>query len=81
MADKASPIITLGDNAAYQLANVTKTVPQFDSITPRWLTRFLDWKPLEAGAFRLNKVKEGDTVTFELKEGKKGLNAANVKLA
>lgn len=61
MADKATPIISLGDNAAYQLANVTKTVPQFDSITPRWLTRFLDWKPLEAGVFRLNKVKEGET--------------------
>ena len=29
----------------------------------------------------VDKVKEGDTVTFELKEGKKGLNAANVKLA
>ena len=26
-------------------------------------------------------VKEGDEVSFELKEGKKGLNAVNVKLA
>jgi hypothetical protein len=56
-----TPIISLGENAAYQLANVTKTVPQFDAITPRWLTRFLDWKPLESGVFRLNKVKEGET--------------------
>jgi cold shock protein len=29
----------------------------------------------------VDKIKEGDEVTFELKEGKKGLNAANVKLA
>lgn len=27
-----------------------------------------------------NKVKEGDAVTFELREGKKGLNAVNVRL-
>ena len=29
----------------------------------------------------VNQIKEGDEVTFELQEGKKGLNAANVRLA
>ena len=29
----------------------------------------------------IDKIKENDDVTFELKEGKKGLNAVNVKLA
>ncbi|MFP5470277.1 MAG: cold-shock protein [Bacteroidia bacterium] len=29
----------------------------------------------------IDKVKDNDTVSFELKEGKKGLNAVNVKLA
>jgi CspA family cold shock protein len=29
----------------------------------------------------VDEVKENDEVTFELKEGKKGLNAVNVKLA
>ena len=29
----------------------------------------------------VNQIKEGDNVTFELQEGKKGLNAVNVKLA
>ena len=28
----------------------------------------------------INDIKEGDHVEFELKEGKKGLNAVNVKL-
>ena len=60
MAEK-SKIQTLNAQAAYQLANVTKTSPQFESLTPRWLTRILDWKALETGIFRLNKVKEGDT--------------------
>lgn len=27
----------------------------------------------------IDKIKEGDTVEFDLKEGKKGLNAVNVK--
>lgn len=51
----------LTSKAAYQLADVTKTVPQFESITPRWLSRMLEWKPLENGVFRHNKVKEGDS--------------------
>jgi CspA family cold shock protein len=29
----------------------------------------------------VDKIREGDTVTFETKEGKKGLNAVNVQLA
>jgi hypothetical protein len=47
----------LSDNAARQLANATKTVPQLSTITPRWLTHLLQWQPVEAGIFRLNKVK------------------------
>ena len=29
----------------------------------------------------IDKIRENDEVTFELQEGKKGLNAVNVKLA
>ncbi len=29
----------------------------------------------------IDKIKENDKVTFDLQEGKKGLNAVNVKLA
>jgi hypothetical protein len=46
---------------AYQLADVTKTPPQFGAITPRWLTRFLEFKGLDAGIYRVNKVVEGET--------------------
>jgi len=53
---------SLGEQAAFQLANVTKTAPQFGAITPRWLVRFLDWKPLEAGTFRVNKVDESKAI-------------------
>jgi len=58
----AGPVTHLGDRAAFQLANVTKTAPQFRAITPRWLVRLLDWKPLEAGTFRVNRVVESQSV-------------------
>lgn len=54
--------VSLGEPAASQLANVTKTAPIFGAITPRWLVRLLDWKPLEAGIFRRNRVVEGKVI-------------------
>jgi hypothetical protein len=49
----------LGPQAARQLANTTKTPPQWKGITPRWLTMLLPWTPVEAGTYRVNKVKDG----------------------
>ncbi|MDR2112278.1 MAG: hypothetical protein LBQ62_04130 [Candidatus Accumulibacter sp.] len=49
---------TLSEAAARQLANTTKTHAQWSGITPRWLVSFLPWTPVEAGIFRLNRVKE-----------------------
>ncbi|MDR3365028.1 MAG: hypothetical protein LBS91_08835 [Clostridiales Family XIII bacterium] len=46
---------------AYQLADVTKTKPQFAAITPKWVARLLEFKGLDAGIYRVNKVVEGDT--------------------
>jgi hypothetical protein len=54
-------INALGNVAAYQLADVVKTVPQFGAITPRWTTKFLRFKGLDSGIYRVNKVVEGDT--------------------
>jgi hypothetical protein len=54
--------LSLREEAAFQLANVTKTAPQFGAITPRWLVRFLDWKPLESGTLRVNRVNEGKAI-------------------
>src|SRR6202453_2281681 len=62
MAESGATQHTLGERAAFQLANVTKTPPQYGAITPRWLVRFLDWKPLEAGTLRVNRVVDEKTV-------------------
>jgi hypothetical protein len=62
MAESATGHHTLGERAAFQLANVTKTPPQYGAITPRWLVRFLDWKPLEAGTLRVNRVVDDESI-------------------
>jgi hypothetical protein len=54
--------VALREDAAFQLANVTKTAPQYGAITPRWLVRLLDWKPLEAGTLRVNRVDESKAI-------------------
>ncbi|MGD0619508.1 MAG: hypothetical protein ABSB67_17815, partial [Bryobacteraceae bacterium] len=62
MAEENVAHQALGEQAAFQLANVTKTAPQYGAITPRWLVRLLDWKPLEAGTFRRNRVDESKPI-------------------
>ena len=54
-------IVALGKKAAYNLADVSKTRPQFGAITPKWLTKVLEFKGLDSGIYRINKVKEGET--------------------
>ena len=56
MAEKAEVRHTLNEHQARQLATVTKTVPMMQAITPRWLVNFLQWVPVEAGTYRVNKV-------------------------
>ena len=60
---------SLGDAAARQLANTTKTAPQFDAITPRWLVQLLSWKPVESGTFRVNKVRKDAEIAVECGAG------------
>ena len=54
-------IVALGKKAAYNLADVNKTRPQYGALTPKWLTKVLEFKGLDSGIFRINKVKEGET--------------------
>lgn len=52
----------LSDGAARQLANATKTAPQLSTITPRWLVQLLQWVPVEAGIYRVNRVSNPQDV-------------------
>ena len=62
MSTSNHPLSTLGDSAARQLANATKTAPQLATISPRWLTHLLQWVPVEAGIYRLNRVKNPEAI-------------------
>lgn len=62
MSDIHEAHTALGDVAARTLSNATKTVPMMGTITPRWLVHLLQWIPVEAGIYRVNKVKSDNKV-------------------
>lgn len=62
MTTVQEPPLALGDSSARQLANATKTTAQMTTITPRWLVHLLPWQPVEAGIYRLNKVRHPESV-------------------
>ena len=65
MADIHDAQTALGDVAARTLANATKTRPMMPTITPRWLPHLLNWVPVEAGIYRVNKVKDASKVIVD----------------
>lgn len=65
MASEFEHPTALSDVAARPLAIATRTVPQMSSITPRWLTHLLNWIPVESGIYRVNKVKDANSVTVD----------------
>lgn len=65
MADIHEAQSALGDVAARTLANATKTRPMMGTITPRWLPHLLNWVPVEAGIYRVNKVKDPSQIEVD----------------
>lgn len=47
--------LSLGTAAARNLATTTKTVPQMQEITSRWLLRLLPWVQVSGGTYRVNR--------------------------
>jgi CRP-like cAMP-binding protein len=46
---------SLSTAAAHQLAHTTKSEPQMQGITSRWLTRALPWVQVHGGVYRVNR--------------------------
>jgi len=69
MADnKAAVGGQLTEAAARNLATTTKSIPQWDGITPRFLVNLLEWHPVEAGVYRVNRVIDpGGVDTTDIK--------------
>lgn len=49
---------SLRPGAARNLAHSTKSIPMMEEITPRWLLNLLPWVAVEAGVYRVNKLKK-----------------------
>src|SRR5437879_10440170 len=47
--------LSLSTAAARNLATTTKTVPQMQGISSRWLLRKLPWVQVSGGAYRVNR--------------------------
>lgn len=54
-AAEPHPQLSLSTAAARKLASTTKSRPQMQTITPRWLLKMLPWVQTEAGTFRVNR--------------------------
>ena len=65
MAENNQIQTALGDVAARTLANATKTVPMLSTISPRWLVHLLQWVPVEAGIYRVNKAKDPSAIEVD----------------
>ncbi len=49
------PMSSLGVEAARNLATTTKSAPQMQEITSRWLLRLLPWVQVSGGTYRVNR--------------------------
>lgn len=54
-SEQAPPQQSLGTAAARNLATTTKSVPQMQEITSRWLLRMLPWVQVQGGTYRVNR--------------------------
>jgi hypothetical protein len=65
MTDIHQAHTALSDVAARTLSNATKTIPMMGTITPRWLVHLMQWVPVEAGIYRVNKVKDPSQIEVD----------------
>ncbi|WP_436500101.1 family 2B encapsulin nanocompartment shell protein [Actinokineospora sp. HUAS TT18] len=57
--------LSLSTKAARTLATTTKSEPQMQGISPRWLSRMLPWVEVAAGTYRVNR-----RLTYTLGDGR-----------
>lgn len=53
--ENGQPQMSLSTKGARNLAKTTKTPPQMQGITPRWLLQMLPWVQITGGAYRVNR--------------------------
>ncbi|MGX1563805.1 family 2B encapsulin nanocompartment shell protein [Streptomyces sp. NPDC055506] len=63
--EETKPQQSLGTAAARNLATTTKSVPQMQEISSRWLLRTLPWVDIQGGTYRVNR-----RLTFAVGDGR-----------
>ncbi|GAA3210026.1 family 2B encapsulin nanocompartment shell protein [Dactylosporangium siamense] len=53
--DEQEQLRSLSTRAARTIATTSKSVPQMQGVTPRWLLRMLPWVEAEGGTYRVNR--------------------------
>ncbi len=56
--DNITTHMSLHPLAARRLSHTTKTRPMMEIISPRWFLELLPWVPVQAGIYRVNRVKQ-----------------------
>lgn len=69
--------ISLNPVAARRLSHTTKSIPMMESITPRWLLKFLPWIPVEAGVYRVNRIRKAPRKEDMNEYGEKLINSSH----
>ncbi len=68
------PQTSLGTAAARKLASTTKSTPQMQGISPRWLLRLLPWVQVSGGVYRLNR-----RLSYAVGDGRAGFVTTGAK--
>lgn len=71
----ATPQTSLGTAGARQLASTTKSTPQMQGISPRWLLRLLPWVQTSGGVYRVNR-----RLTHTVGDGRLSFTSAGAKV-
>lgn len=66
----------LATAAARQLATTTKSAPQMQGISPRWLLRMLPWVQVQGGTYRVNR-----RLTYAVGDGRIGFSSTGAKVS
>ncbi|HWD10111.1 MAG TPA: Crp/Fnr family transcriptional regulator, partial [Actinomycetota bacterium] len=67
---------SLATQAARQLTTTTKTTPQMQGISSRWLLKILPWVQVSGGIYRVNRRR-----TFVLGDGRVDFESTGARVA
>src|SRR5215813_7600554 len=74
--DIENPQTSLGTNAARKLAHTTKSVPQMQGISSRWLLKVLPWVQVSGGVYRVNR-----RLTYAVGDGRVAFTSTGAKVS